>query len=483
MHLNVLPAFILTWVKGFFIALQQSNPRPLYGLHFPPRPPGATMTQVKPIVPLAMTVAALLGAPVAQAADPVPAPASASATAPTAPATWDGALMGGKVSLDLRYRFEEVDQDGFDRDAYASTLRTRLGYQTGEWNGLSATLQAANVLVVGQYTLYNSTTNGVTNRPVVADPKYTEINQAYLQYKYGSFAAIGGRQVINLDNQRFVGNVGWRQNDQTFDAVTLKSGIVPRTQLFYSYLGNVNRVTGPDNGALPADLSGDTSLLNAKVDLGAVGSLVLFDYLLKFDDADNFPAAVSENLSSNSYGVLYAGNHAFSETTKLNWSGSWARQSDSGDSTLNYDADYYLLEGGVTVGSYGLKIGYEVLGGNDQPGTTGFQTPLATLHAFQGWADKFTTTPQAGVEDFYVGGSAGFGDLALQLVWHDFQAESRIAPNLTYGSSYGSEWDASAGYKFGAKKRYEALAKFASYQADEFATDTTKFWLQFTATF
>jgi hypothetical protein len=441
------------------------------------------MTQVKPTVLLSTTIAAALGAALAQAADTAPAPSAPAAAPATAPVTWDGALMGGKVSLDFRYRFENVDQDGFDRDAYASTLRTRLGYQTGEWNGLSAMLQAANVLVVGQYALYNSTTNNATDRPVVADPKYTEFNQAYLQYKYGSFTGIGGRQMINLDNQRFVGNVGWRQNDQTYDAVTLKSGIVPRTQLLYSYVGNVNRVTGPDNGTLPGNLRGDTSLMNAKVDLGAAGALVLFDYLLKFDDDDHYPAAVSENLSSNSYGFYYAGNYKFSEDTKLNWTGSWARQSEAGDSTLDYDADYYLLEAGLAVGSYGLKLGWEVLGGNDQPGTTGFQTPLATLHAFQGWADKFTTTPQAGVEDFYVGGTAGFGDFALQLIWHDFQAESRVASNLPYGSSYGSEWDASAGYKFGEKKRYEALLKFADYQADEFATDTTKFWLQFNATF
>ncbi len=306
-------------------------------------------------------------------------------------------------------------------------------------------LQAANVLVLVQYALYNSTTNDVSDRPVVADPKCTEINQAYLQYKQGSFAGIGGRQVINLDNQRFVGNAAWRQNDQTYDAVTVKLGALPRTQLFLSYVGNVNRITGPENGTLPANLRGDTGLLNARVDLSAAGAVTLFDYLLRFDDDHDYPSAVSENLSSNSYGLYYARSHKLSEGTKLNWTGSYAHQSDTGDSRLDYDADHYLLEGGLGYGSYGLRVGYELPSGNDDPGTTGFQTPLATLHAFQGWADRFTTTPQAGVEDFCI--------------------------------------DASAGYKFGEKKRYEALLKFASYQADEFATDTTKTWLQFTATF
>ncbi len=103
-----------------------------------------------------------------------------------------------------------------------------------------------------------------------------------------------------------------------------------------------------------------------------------------------------------------------------------------------------------------------------------FQTPLATLHVFQGWADKFLTTPAAGVEDLYLGGSANFGALALNLVWHDFSAEATNA-------DYGTEWDASAGYKF--VQRYEVLVKLADYRTDGFATDTRKAWVQFAATF
>ena len=184
------------------------------------------MIQVNPRNVLAAAVTAALLAPPVLAAD---APAG---TAPPPPAPPDPvtAITSGQAHLDFRYRYEQVDQQGFDVDAYASTLRTRLNYTTAEWQGLTAMLEAANVVVLGQYDLYNSTTNGATSRPVVADPEYTEINQAWLQYRRGSFTGIGGRQVINLDNQRFVGNVAWRQNDQTYDAVTLKLGAIPRTQ-------------------------------------------------------------------------------------------------------------------------------------------------------------------------------------------------------------------------------------------------------------
>lgn len=440
------------------------------------------MIQINTAGALGIAIVAALCTMAAVAADAPAAPAPAPAPA-TPMNGFETALTSGKVHFDVRYRYEQVDQEGFDDDAYASTLRTRLSYTTGDWYGLTAMAEAANVLVIGQYDLYNSTTNGARDRPVVPDPTYTEINQAWLQYKKGSFTGIGGRQVINLDNQRFVGNVAWRQNDQTYDSVTLKLGAIPRTQLFYSWVGNVNRVTGPDNGplpgGLPGNLSGSTNLLNARVDLGVAGALSVFDYQLGFDRNLPYSAAVTNNLSSNSYGLYYTGAYKFSDAVKLNWIGSLARQYDDGDSTLDYSADYYLVEGGLGLKNFGLKAGYEVLGGNTRDNTTGFQTPLATLHIFQGWADKFLSTPKAGVEDFYVGGSANFGSLAMQVIYHDFQAEAVT-------QDYGTEWDASVGYKFST--RYEALIKYATYNADSDATgvqasDATKTWLQLTASF
>ena len=436
------------------------------------------MTQINRTRTLAAAVAMIIVSSTAAAGETGTAPPQAAAPA-TAPTDFISALTGGKAHLDFRYRYEQVDQQGFDVDAYASTLRTRLNYTTADWQGLTAMLEAANVVALGQYSLYNSTTNGATSRPVVADPEYTEINQAWLQYTLGDFTGIGGRQVINLDNQRFVGNVAWRQNDQTYDAVTLKTGSIPRTQLFYSWVGNVNRVTGPDNGTFPGNLSGSSNLLNARVDLGAGGALSLFGYWLDFDRNQPYAAAVTNNLSSSTYGAYYTGGWQASAAVKLNVTGSYAHQQDDGQSTLDYDADYWLIEGGATIRQYGLRAGYEVLGGNTRANTTGFQTPLATLHAFQGWADKFTTTPQQGVEDFYVGASANIEGLVMQLVYHDFQAEA-------VDQDFGTEWDASVAYKFA--KRFEATLKYANYDAAGDATgpqesDTTKTWIMLAASF
>lgn len=406
---------------------------------------------------LALSIVTALNPAASQAAEP-------TATAPDA-STIASLVQGGKVRAEFRYRFEQVDQEPFASEAYASTLRSRLGFDSGAWNGLSASLEFDNVTVLGDDDAYNSTTNGETGRPVVADPEYTEVNQAYVQYAQGSFVGLLGRQRIVLDNQRFVGNVGWRQNEQTYDALTLRSTAITKTTLQYSYIANINRVTGPDEGSQPANYHGAVHALNGKADLGAFGAATAFAYLL---DLDNAPA-----LSSSTYGVLWSGSYKLAESTNLNWSASYATQSDYADNPHDYDADYFQFEAGATHGMFGAKAGYEVLGGDAQPNHS-FQTPLATLHAFQGWADKFLTTPSAGVEDLYVGGSVSFGKLKCDLAWHDFAAEATNA-------DYGEEWNTSAVWKFG--KTYEVLAKYADYHADGFATDTSKFWLQFSATF
>ncbi len=144
----------------------------------------------------------------------------ASTATPVASQSFTEALTSGTASGDIRYRYEFVDQDNSLNNARASTIRTRLGYRTGEYQGFEAFLEAENVTAVGNEN-YNSTINGNTKRSVVADPTETEINQAYLRYKgFENTSLTYGRQRIALDNHRFIGNVGWRQNEQTFDGFT-----------------------------------------------------------------------------------------------------------------------------------------------------------------------------------------------------------------------------------------------------------------------
>ena len=163
-----------------------------------------------------------------------------------------------KPILDARYRYEHVDQDNALNNANAQTIRTRIGLQSGKWYGLSALIEADNVSRIGDAS-YNSTRNGQGDYSVVADPDGSEINQALLRYDHQYGSAVLGRQRINLDNQRFVGGVAWRQNEQTYDGALLQLKPLTGLTLSYAYIDNINTIFGPgdnrfDTAANPANI-------------------------------------------------------------------------------------------------------------------------------------------------------------------------------------------------------------------------------------
>ncbi|MEX0614296.1 MAG: alginate export family protein, partial [Methylophaga sp.] len=158
------------------------------------------------------------------------------------------AIKSGKVSFSARARYESVEQDNALEDADAFTLRTTLGYETGRFNGFGGFLELEDVTALGGEN-YNSTTNGETLYSVVADPEGTEVNQAYLSYQgFDSMLKFGRQQITYRDApfHRFIGNVLWRQNHQTFDAFSIQNTSLPDTQLSYAYINKVNTIFGED---------------------------------------------------------------------------------------------------------------------------------------------------------------------------------------------------------------------------------------------
>jgi hypothetical protein len=304
--------------------------------------------------------------------------------------------------------------------------------------------------------------------PVVPDPEAYELNRFQLvNTSIPGTTLTLGRQRILLDDQRFVGNVGWRQNEQTFDALRVVNKSVENLVLDVTYLNRVNRVFGPDSpqGAY----EGDSGLLNASYQT-KIGRITGFGYLLQFDDLPGVPAAVRD--STSTYGLRFAGERPAGKF-KIGYAASWATQRDAGDNPLDFDLDYEFLELSASYAQFGLGAGIEVLAGN---GVKGFTTPLATLHKFQGWADKFLATPPNGLEDRYVNATVnlkavgGLDTLGVVLGFHDYDAE-RIP------GDYGSEVNASIAAK---AKKVSLLLKYADYRQGALATarDTGKFWLQ-----
>ncbi len=359
--------------------------------------------------------------------------------------------------VDWRARYESVQQDGFSESAEAMTSRLRLGLQTAPLK--STSLLAEAVVTSDLVDDYNSTTNGQTQYPVVADPTdFVAVNRfAIINKSLERTTLTFGRQRIILDDARFVGNVGWRQQEQTFDGVRAQmSGSAIKVDV--TYAAQVNRIFGPDSAQ--GEWKGDVALMNLSHTFPA-GTLTVFDYYL---DIDTVAAA-----SSNTIGAKLAGTKPLGGI-KGSYALAYARQADAGANPANVDEDYVLLEGGLSFAKLGVGLGYELLSGN---GVTAFQTPLATLHAFQGWADKFLATPANGIDDRYVRLSYPFGkhgrftSIAALAVFHDLSAD-------VGGAHYGEELDLQL---LARTERVALTLKYADYRADTLFTDTDKLWL------
>lgn len=371
------------------------------------------------------------------------------------------AVKGGTAALDLRYRFEMVDQDGFNDTAKASLLRTRLTLESAKAGPLSALLEIDDVSSVGRED-YNSTENGKTRFPVIADPEGTEVNQAWLRYSNEHLDATFGRQRIVLDKGRFIGAKPWRQNEQTYDAARLQWQIGPGVGIDASYVKQVNRVFGPTNGSNPANWYGDSGFLRASYDLADGHEVTAFAYLVDVDPQSEFSAAQTVSNSSDTFGAAYAG-----EFSGLSVLARLATQTNAGGSEVDYRAPYYVVELGAPLGQIRLRVVYEVLGADNG---VGFGTPLANGQAYQGWADMFLATPGDGIKDAWVSLDSTLGPLALTARYHDFSAESS-------GVRFGREIDLQA--RWVINDWFTATAKAAVFNSDSPArfADTIKAWL------
>lgn len=370
--------------------------------------------------------------------------------------TFEQAIRESDFIVDTRVRYEHVNEDGFAEKADAATIRLRLGFETAPWR--KTALLVEEVWVDDLVDDYNSTTNGHSQFPVVPDPAdFAALNRfAVINNSLTNTTLTLGRQRITLDDQRFVGNGAWRQNEQTFDALRIQTGSA-RIKADVTYASRVNRVFGPDSPA--GEWEGDILLANLSHTF-PIGALTVFSY---FIDLDNAAAS-----SGNTVGARFAGTRAIGKIGGR-YALSYARQSDAGENPASFSEDYYLAEGGLDFKKFGVTLGYEVLGGN---GVAAFQTPIATLHPFQGWADKFTTTPPEGIEDHYVSiaytiASRGKFTIGAVATFHDVLAEQGPA-------DFGQELDLQI---VARAERATLTLKHADYRAKQLFTDTVKVWV------
>jgi len=368
-----------------------------------------------------------------------------------------GATDGDWI-LDTRLRYESVSQDGLE-DANAVTLRARFGYETPAWRGFRALAEVEGVVQLTDD--FNDTVNGHTEYAIVPDPEAFELNRLQLAWSGAEGRSVVlGRQRIVLGNARFVGNVGFRQNEQTFDAVRASFRPFEHTTLTYIYVDRVRRIFGDDSPQ--GEWDSDSHIVQAEMTT-PVGRLAAYGLLLDFQDA---PAQSSQTFGLRWQNEWEVGAYRPRLALEVTW------QRDYRGNSANFDLSYQHAEFGLRRGPWSVTAGGERLEGDD---TRGFSTPLATLHAFQGWADVFLTTPPDGVRDLYAGVSysatpwSDAQPVTFAVTYHDFADDGG-------STAFGSEWDASA--RFTINEHVAVEAKTALFEGEDprFA-DRTKFWL------
>jgi hypothetical protein len=384
------------------------------------------------------------------------------------------ALGQTKPLVDIRLRYEEVEQTGFVANAHAETLRARLGGETGKFLDTSVLAEGEAMIRLDRDYRPDNAVATYTRFPSVADPENYVLNRlSVTNTSLPQTSLTIGRQRINLDDQRFVGSSNWRQNEVTFDAVRVINKSVTNLTVDLTFLNKVHRIYGVDSPQ--GTYKGDSYLGNIAWQL-PIGKLTAFAYLLDLDPITGLTGALDPRRGSTStYGGRFVGSWPVG-VAKIGYVASYAWQKSRDDNPVHFSNDYYLGELNFTLGGVKLAGGQEFLQGN---GTVGFATPLATLHPFEGWADKFLTTPANGIKDTY--GSLGWtgahllglDSLAATAVYHSFEAE-RVRV------SYGSEWDFLLTGKW---HHYTALLKYASYVAAAttpaaIARNTNKLWAQ-----
>ncbi|TVP44802.1 MAG: hypothetical protein EA350_10740 [Gemmatimonadales bacterium] len=390
------------------------------------------------------------------------------AAAQGAPAGADGDAL--RLLFDARVRHETVESGAFEADARALTARVRTGIEARLFTGVDLLAEVDANQAFGLRD-FNSTVNGRTEYPAIVDPNSQRINRLHLSLRSADGRhLVAGRQRIIHDDARFVGNVGFRQNEQTLDAVRLRMPLPGQTALDYAFAWQANRVFGGESPLGTEDGRLHMGHLSRPMPGGTVTG---FGYWFTFREA-------LSRQSSRTLGARFRGSHLVTEDLRLHVLASAADQRALGEVQADVSVGYVRVEGGVAHAGTGLStsVNWERLGGD---GDRGFSFPLATLHAWQGFTDVFLATPPDGLHDLRLeaawdGSIPGGGVPARVAVRRHAFRSLHAAPG-----SLGGEWNLEV--RVVPRSGLTVLARIADYTTETpetpapWGSDVRKFWL------
>lgn len=442
--------------------------------------------------------------------------------------TFMDSIKTGKNLTNFRLRYESVDQDGLQpstlangaanpnatkelKDANALTLRSLIGWQTAPFHNVSFAAQLINVTKIKDDfndSTNNILVNGASNQSrnieyaKVVDPSYTGINQLYIDWTgIKNTRARLGRQQVNLDNVRFIGDIGFRQVMQVFDGVSVLNKSLPDTEIFAAHFEKITQITTEQR-------DGDLDIVNIKYRISPTENLVGYGYFSNVNDLgfgnawfgagtlnNTGKPNISADQSNKTLGLRLDGTHPFNPNFRAHYTAEYAKQTDYSDGDNRIDAHYYKIGGGLGFDDLNFRVDQEMLSSNNNK--YAFQTPYGTNHLFQGWVDKFLATPRSGIKDTFVTATYKYGDFLFFADYHWINSDEDFNTvgngTKTNGSQYGREWNVAATYNYSknmmAKVEYGKFTEDDHYQPTATTSqanrirDTEKLWVTGMVTF
>lgn len=453
--------------------------------------------------------------------------------APEVEYTFMDAVKTGKNMTSFRLRYEHVNQDGLQPTAFANatanpsateelknaealTVRSLIGWQTAPYKNFSFVAQLIDVTKLEDN--FNDSTNnilinGASNQSrtieyaKVVDPSYTGVNQLYVDWTGIKNTRIRtGRQQLNLDNVRFIGDIGFRQVMQVFDGVSVLNKSIPDTEIFAAHFEKITQITSEQR-------DGNLEIANIKYRISPTESLVGYGYLSNVNDLgfgnawfgggtlnNAGKSNISADQSNKTFGLRLDGTHPFNPNFRAHFTAEYAKQTDYADGDKRIDAHYYRVGGGLGFDNLNFRVDQELLSSNDNE--YAFQTPYGTNHLFQGWVDKFLATPRSGIKDTFVTATYKYDDFLFFADYHFINSDEDFntvgGGTKTNGDKYGKEWNVAATYNYSknimTKLEYGKFTEDDNYAptpnvADNVAgnrnriRDTEKLWLTALYTF
>ena len=439
--------------------------------------------------------------------------------------TFLDSIKEGKPMTSFRLRYESVNQDGSQPTATPAvanadlktgeglTLRSLIGWQSSPFHNFSIAAQIIDVSKLQDD--FNDSTNGtlinaISNQPdkqayaKIVDPDYTGVNQLYVDWTGIKNNRVRlGRQAINLDNVRFVGDIGFRQVMQVFDGISLISETIPDTEILVGHMESVRQIT------TVLRTKGALEMLNAKYRYSPTESITGYAYLSSFNDlglgrawfgnaAGTGGLAAGKNGNANqgkdqgnqTYGVRVDGTHPFNPNFRAHYTAEFAKQTDYSGGDSRIDAHYYKLGGGLGFDNFNVRIDQELLSSNNSQ--YAFQTPFGTNHLFQGWTDKFLATPVEGIQDSFITATYRYEDFVFFADYHLIKSDKDFNKvGGGFGDKFGTEWNVAATWNY--DKNIMAKIEYGQFKESDHYTllpvgntipgnrgrvrDTDKLWL------